>query len=107
MRYIGWIDVLVHTYLVRVLFISQKNIVAVGKSKVTTTKEQRTTQAWCATSSTETRAHRTAHFTATRKPASCIYFSAFSRMRLTHSAVVSKAYVKNVGKLREVTTPAL
>ena len=47
--------------LVRVLFISQKNIVAVGKSEVTTTKEQRTTQAGCTTASTEGRAHRTAH----------------------------------------------
>ena len=44
--------------------------------------------------STERRAHRTAHFTAARNPAACIYFGAFRRMRLTHSAVVSKAYVK-------------
>ena len=63
--------------LVRVLFVSQKQIVAVGKSKVTTTKEQRTTQAGCTTISTGTGAHRTAHFTAT------VYFSAFRRMRRT------------------------
>ena len=84
-----WMDV-----LVRVLFISQKQIVVVGKSKVTTTKEQRATQAGCTATSTERRAHRTAHFTAARKPTACIFFSAFRRMRLTHSAVVSKAYVK-------------
>ena len=82
--------------LVRVLFISQKNIVAVGKRKVTTTKEQRTTQAGCTTTSTEGRAHSAAQFTAARKPAACMYFSAFRRMRLTHSAVVSKAYVKTM-----------
>ena len=80
--------------LVCVLFISQESIVAVGKSKVTSTKEQRTTQAWCKTTSIEGRVHRTAHFTAARKPAACIYFSAFRRMRLTHSTVVRKAYVK-------------
>ena len=87
MRYIGWMDV-----LVRVWFISKKIIVAVGKIKVTTTKEQRTSRvrndqhrAAC------TRAHRTAHFTAGRNPAACIYFSAFRRMQFTHSAVVSKA----------------
>ena len=80
--------------LVRVLFISKKNIVTVGKSKVTTTKVQRATQAGCTTTSAEGRAHRTAHFTAARKPAACIYFSTFRRLWFTHSAVVSKAYVK-------------
>ena len=85
-------DVLVHI----VLFISKKKIVTVGKSKVTTTKEQRTTQAGRTTTSTEGRARRTTHFTAARKPAACIYFSAFCRMRLTHSAVVSKANAKTM-----------
>ena len=45
------------------LRISQKHIVHVGKSKVTATKEQRTAQAGCTTTTTERRAHRTAHFT--------------------------------------------
>ena len=81
-----WMDV-----LVRVLFISEKNIVDVGKSKVAATKEQREAQAGCTTTSTERRAHRTAHFTAAKNPAACIYFSSFRRMRFTHSAVVSKA----------------
>ena len=84
-----------------------KKIVAVGESKVTTTKEQRTTQAGCTTTSAEGRAHLTAHFTAAKEPPACIYFSAFRRMRLTHSAVISKTYVKkNVGNLNEATTPA-
>ena len=74
-----------------VLFISQKHIVHVGKSKVTATKEQRTAQAGCTTTTTERRAHRTAHFTAARNPAACIYFIAFRGMRFTDSAVVSKA----------------
>ena len=45
-------------------------------------------------------------YTAARTPAACVYFSAFRRMRLTHSAVVSNAYVckNNVGKLGEETT---
>ena len=64
MRYIGWMDV-----LVRVLFISGKNIVDVGKSKVTATKEQRTAQAGRTTTTTERRAHRIAHFTAAKNPA--------------------------------------
>ena len=34
-----------------------------------------------------------------------VYFSAFLRIRLTHSAVVSKAYVKRCN-LNEITTPA-
>ena len=50
----------------------KKNIVAVVKSKVTTTKEQRRTQAGRTTTSTEGRAHRTAFFTAARKPAACV-----------------------------------
>ena len=84
------------TVFVRVLFISQKNLVPVGKSKVKDNKEQRTTQAGCTTTNTEGRAHRTAHFTAAGKPTACIYFGAFRRMRLTHSAVVSKAYAKKM-----------
>ena len=74
----------------------KKQIVAVGKSKVTTTKEQRTTQflTGCTTTSTERRAHSTALFAAARKPTACIYFSAFRWMRLSNSVVVSKAYVK-------------
>ena len=78
--------------LVRVLFVSRKSIVDVGKSKVTATKEQRTTQAGGTTTSTERHAHSTAHFTVARNPAASIYISAFRRMRFTHSAVVSKAY---------------
>ena len=62
-------------------------------------KKRRTTQAGCTTASTERRAHRTAHFTAARKPTASQFFSAFRRMLLTHSAVVSKAYVE---KCREV-----
>ena len=83
----------------------KKNIVAVGKSKVTI--EEQRTQARCTTTSTEERAHHTAHFTAAGKPAACTYFSAFSRIRLTHSAVVRKEYVKKMsGNLNEATTPA-
>ena len=78
---------------VRVLFISQKIIEAVGKSNVTTTIEQRTTQAGCTTSSTEGCAHRTAHFTAAGKP---LHLFQRLRMQLAHSAVVSKAYVKKM-----------
>ena len=48
--------------LVGVFFHSQKQIVAHGKSKVTTTKEQRITQAEFTTINTERGAHRTAHF---------------------------------------------
>ena len=86
LRYIRWVDV-----VVRVLFISPNIIVAVGKSKVTTTKEQRTAQAGCTTTSTERRAHRTAH--CLQQPGN---FSAFRQMRFTHSAVVSKAQVKKI-----------
>ena len=87
---------------------TSKNIVAVGKSEVTTTKEQRPhRKSGRATTTTERLAHRTAHFTAARKPTACIYFGAFRRMRITHSAVVSKEYVKeNVGNLDEATTPS-
>ena len=64
------------------------------KNQVTTTKEQRTTQAGCTKTSTEGRApYRTAHLTAAEKPSACVYFSAFRRMRFTYSAVVSNAYV--------------
>ena len=49
----------------------------VGKSKVTATKEQRTAQASRTTTTTERRAHRTAHFTAARNPAAA-YISAHS-----------------------------
>ena len=56
--------------LVQTRFVySQNNVVAVGKSNVTTTKEQRTPQAGSTTTSTERRAHHTAHVTAARKPA--------------------------------------
>ena len=68
----------------------------VGKNKATTRKEQRTTETGCTANRTDRRANRTAHFTAARKSAACIYFSAFRQMRLAHSAVVNKAYVKNV-----------
>ena len=90
--------------LVRVFFISQKQIVAVGKSNHD--NKRTTNSASSTTTSTERRAHRTAHLTAAGKPTASIYFNAFRRMRLTHSTVVSKAYVKNVGKLSEVTAPA-
>ena len=85
-RYTGWMDM-----LVRVWFISEKNIVDVGKSKVTATKEQRTAQAGCTMTTTERRAHRTANFTAARNSAAYIYFIAFRRTWLTHSAVVGMA----------------
>ena len=105
MRYIGWMDI-----LVRVLFISPQNVVDFGKSKATSTKEPRTAQAGCTTTSTERRAHRTAHFTAARNPAACIYFSACARVRFTHRAVISKAYVKKstivTYQVNEPTTPA-
>ena len=79
----------------------------VGKNKATTRKEQRTTETGCTANRTDRRANRTAHFTAARKSAACIYFSAFRQMRLAHSAVVSKAYVKMyIGNLNEATTPA-
>ena len=56
--------------LVRVLFVSRKSIVDVGKSKVTATKEQRTAQTGgLHNDTTKRRAHRTAHFTAARNPA--------------------------------------
>ena len=85
-RYIRWMNV-----FVRVVFISQNNIAADGKDKVTTTKEQRAAQAGRTTTSTERRAHRTAPFTAARNPTACIYFGAFRRMWYTHCAGVSKA----------------
>ena len=92
MWYIGWMDV-----LVRILFISPKIAVAVGKGKVKTTKQQRTEQqAGCTTTTTERRAHRAAHFIAARNPAACIYFSTFRWMRLAHSTAISEAFVKNV-----------
>ena len=90
MRHTSWVDV-----LKSVLFIYQKPIEAVGKSK-DTTKEQRTTQAGCTTTSTERRARRNAQFTKASKPTASIYFSVFRRIRLTHSAIVCKAYAKNV-----------
>ena len=77
--------------LARVLHMSQKQIVVIGKSEVTTKNDQGTNQAGCTTTSTERRAQRTASFTAAGKATACIYFSAFRRMRLTHSAVMSKA----------------
>ena len=43
------------------------------------------------------RTHRTARFTEARNPAACTYFTAFHRIRFTHNAVVSKAYVKSTG----------
>ena len=94
--------------LVRVLFYFSKKYRGLWKKQVTTTEEQRTKQAGCTTTGTEERAHGTAPFTAARKPAACIYFSAFRRMQLTHSAVVSKAYVKKCREpifINESTTP--
>ena len=85
-----------------------KKIVAVEKSKVMIRKEQRTARAGRTPTSTERRAHRTAHFAAARNPATCIYFSAVRRMRLTQSAVVSKEGIcKTVyhDNLKEATTP--
>ena len=65
-------------------------------------------QAACTTTSTERLAHRTAYFSSSEDSSSlytAVYFSAFRWMRLTHGAVVSKAYVKG-WNLDEVTTPA-
>ena len=80
--------------LVRVLFYFSKKYRGLWKKQVTTTEEQRTKQAGCTTTGTEERAHGTAPFTAARKPAACIYFSAFRRKRFTYNAVVSQAEVK-------------
>ena len=76
------------------LFFARKHIVHVGKCTVTATKAHRRAQAGWTSTTTRRRAHRTALFTAARNPAACIYFSAFRRMRLTHSTVVSKEYAK-------------
>ena len=73
--------------LVRVLHISQKQIVAVEKCEGTTAKEQRTTQAGCTTTITERGTHLTAHLTAARNTTACIYFSVFRRMPLTRTAL--------------------
>ena len=65
-------------------------------------------QAACTTTSTERCAHRTAHSSSSEDSRSlytAVYFSVFRRMRLTHSAVASKANV-NIWNLNEVTTPA-
>ena len=86
MPYIGWMDV-----QVRFFVYFSKTYRARWKKQVTATKEQRPAQAGCTTTTTERRAHRTAHFTAARNPAACIYFIAFRGMRFTDSAVVSKA----------------
>ena len=67
----GWMDVLVRVFV----YFSKTYSVHVGKA-VTATKEQRTAQAGCTTTTTERRAHRTAHFTAARNPAACMYFIA-------------------------------
>ena len=74
------------------LFLENKSW-PLEKAKSRQRKRQRT-QAACTTTSTKRRVHCTVHFTAARKPTACICFSAFRRMRLTHSAVVSKAYVE-------------
>ena len=52
------------------------------------------------------RSHRTAKFTAARKPTACTYFSAF-RMRFNRSAVVSKAYVRRCRESRGIETWSL
>ena len=98
----------------RVLFISplkkKENHVAVGKRKVKTKKKEHPTTAQ--TSGVHNDQHRavcTLNSTLDSSEDSCslytVYFSAFRRMRLTHSAVVSKAYVKRC-KLNEETTHA-
>ena len=88
--------------LVRFVFISPKSR-GVGKRNVETTKkidqnQHQHKQAAC-----------TPHSTLCSSEDSCrlytAYFSAFRQMRLSHSAVVSKAYVKGCN-LNEVTTPA-
>ena len=89
-------------------FYSQKNVVAVEKGKVTTTKEQRTAQAGCKTTRTERCTQRKSHFAAARNPTVCTYVSTLRRMRLTHSSVVSKANVKTIygNNINESTTAA-
>ena len=52
----------------RFVYFSKKNRRR-WKNKVTATKEQRTAQARCTTTSIERRAHRTAYVTAARNPA--------------------------------------
>ena len=72
------------------------------------TNNQQHKQAACKTTSTGRCVHRTAHFSGSEDSRSlytAVCFSAFRRMRLTHSAVVSKAHLK-ICNLNEVTTPA-
>ena len=71
--------------------------------------QQQHKQAACTTTSTERFAPRTAHFSSSEDSPSLytvVYFSACRRMRLTHSAVVSKEYVKLWNIINEVTTRA-
>ena len=81
--------------ILRVLFILK---IRRGSWEKRSHANKRTTKdhAGCTTTSTDGRAHRTAHFIAGRDPAACIYFRDFRPMRLTHRAVDSKAYVNKM-----------
>ena len=87
--------------LLRVLIILQ-NHVAVGKRRnIKTTKKEQPTAQTGGVHNDQHRAVCTPHSTL----CIAVYFIVFRRMRLTHSAVVNKAYVKR-WNLNEVTTPA-
>ena len=109
MRYIhSLVDVLVRTR-----FVYFSNHVGGAKRTVKPSKKEQPTAA-AQTSGVHNDQHR-AVFTpystlcsrgVTRSLCTAaVYFSAFLRIRLTHSAVVSKAYVKRCN-LNEITTPA-
>ena len=93
--------------LLRVLIILQ-NHVAVGKRRnIKTTKKEQPTAQTGGVHNDQHRAVCTPHSTLCSSDDSRslypVYFSAFCRMRLTHSVVVSEAYVKRCN-LNEVTT---
>ena len=92
--HLRWMNV-----LVRVLFISQKNIVAVGKRR--SHDDKRTMNNTIRVHNDQHRGACTPHSTLyscqeTRSLHTSVYSSAFRRVRLTHSAVVSKACVKKM-----------
>ena len=106
MRYIHSLE----DMLVRVLFISSITWPMQKEQSSHKKKEQPTAAAQ--TSGVHNDQHRavcTPHSTLfssddSRSLCTAVYFSAFRRIRLTHSAVVRKAYVKRCN-LNEITTP--
>ena len=108
MRYIhSLVDVLVRTR-----FVYFSNHVGGAKRTVKPSKKEQPTAA-AQTSGVHNDQHRavgTPHSTLCssddfRSLYAAVYLNAFLRIRLTHSAVVSKAYVKRCN-LNEITTPA-